>query len=160
VEQHVEVNGAPSEAPAAAASLKPQTGQWHSPRSDARRRLTGLRSGQFQPAQPDWKAEIAERLDYDAAVLKAYQRSLAPGAPSHEQSLIRYDERPDAAVHRLAARSVRRIRARKAAMPTALRLGARGDRDERTGSGRCRCRRTTDPGTVAENQDAVTSVEG
>jgi len=45
------------------------------------------------------KAEIAERLDYDAAVLKAYQRSLAPGAPSLEQSLIRYDERPDAAAH-------------------------------------------------------------
>ncbi|MGA2129152.1 MAG: hypothetical protein ABSG76_23725 [Xanthobacteraceae bacterium] len=58
----------------------------------------------FSPAEwiamlAEVKAEIAERLDYDAAVLKAYQRTLAPGAPSLEQSLIRYDERPDAAAH-------------------------------------------------------------
>ena len=45
------------------------------------------------------KAEIGERLAYDAEVLRAYQRSLAQDAPSLGQSLVRWDERPDAATH-------------------------------------------------------------
>jgi hypothetical protein len=45
------------------------------------------------------KAEIEERLNYDADVLKAYQRSLAPGAPGLGQSLIGWAERPNAAAH-------------------------------------------------------------
>lgn len=45
------------------------------------------------------KAEIGERLAYDAEVLRAYQRSLAQGAPSLGQSLVRWDERPNAAAH-------------------------------------------------------------
>jgi hypothetical protein len=45
------------------------------------------------------RAEIEERLNYDAEVLKAYQRSLARGAPGLAQSLIGWDERPNAAAH-------------------------------------------------------------
>ncbi len=45
------------------------------------------------------KAEIDERLAYDAELLRAYQRSLAQGAPSLGQSRAVWDERPNAAAH-------------------------------------------------------------
>jgi hypothetical protein len=45
------------------------------------------------------RAETKERLVYDADVLKAYQRSLAPGAPGLEELLMKWEERPDAAAH-------------------------------------------------------------
>ena len=45
------------------------------------------------------RAEIEERLAYDADLLKAFQRSFAPGAPPLEESLARWEERPDAALH-------------------------------------------------------------
>lgn len=45
------------------------------------------------------RAELEERLAYDADLLKAFQRSLAPGAPPLEERLAKWGERPDAAVH-------------------------------------------------------------
>ncbi len=57
-------------------------------------------------APPEWtamltetKAELGERLAYDGAVLKAYQRSVAAGAPGLGPSFVRWEERPDAAAH-------------------------------------------------------------
>jgi hypothetical protein len=53
-------------------------------------------------APPEWatiltevQAEIEERLAYDTAVLKAYQRSVAAGAPGLGTSFTRWEERPD-----------------------------------------------------------------
>jgi hypothetical protein len=45
------------------------------------------------------RAETEERLAYDADLLKAFQRSLAPGASPLEERLARWEERPDAGVH-------------------------------------------------------------
>jgi hypothetical protein len=57
-------------------------------------------------APQDWvamlteiRAETEERLAYDAELLEAFQRSLAPGAPALDESLVRWEERPDAAAH-------------------------------------------------------------
>jgi hypothetical protein len=57
-------------------------------------------------APQDWvamlteiRAETEERLAYDAELLEAFQRSLVPGAPALEESLVRWEERPDAAAH-------------------------------------------------------------
>ena len=57
-------------------------------------------------ARPEWaamlnevRAEAEERLAYDSEVLKAYQRSTAAGAPGLAPSFIRWEERPNAAVH-------------------------------------------------------------
>jgi hypothetical protein len=60
--------------------------------------------GVFAP--PEWvalfteiKAELEERLVYDAEVIKAYQRSVAVGALGLGQSFIGWEARPDAASH-------------------------------------------------------------
>jgi hypothetical protein len=57
-------------------------------------------------APQDWvamlteiRAETEERLAYDAKLLEAFQRSLVPGAPALEESLVLWNERPDAAAH-------------------------------------------------------------
>jgi hypothetical protein len=57
-------------------------------------------------APPEWaallgevRAEIEERLAYDTELLKAYQRSVAAGAPGFGQSVTLWEERPNAASH-------------------------------------------------------------
>ncbi len=58
----------------------------------------------FAPAEwaallAEVRAQVSERLAYDAELLRAYQRSVASGAPGLGESFVRWEDRPEPTIH-------------------------------------------------------------